>query len=519
MADGDTERRIVTGLIVSDDYVRRVSRFWQDDLLLVPELRRVARWCLDHFERYGKVPDRDIGDIYMAALRSESMGKAEAEYISGVLTYISDEYGRGDQFNSAYLYDRTVAYFRERELAQHTEELQDRIDRGEIDEAQEAARSFKPRSYMTSRGLDLGSEAGIARMEQAFAEAAVPVLTFPGDFGEMVNDHLVRDGFVAFLAPEKRGKSFLLIDVAIRALRKRSDVAFFQAGDMTETQMLRRIGIYLARRSDQERYCAAHYQPVGDCVLNQFDACNRKDRNCQHGIFDGPVSAFYADPHEYEKYEVLARKAESNPGYEPCSSKTCGDRRGTVWLKRVPEVAPLVGKRASLLIGEFFAKYKRRFKLMTCPSDSLTCDEIRDVLDEWYRQDDFSPNVVVVDYADLMGAKVSEFRHRQDAIWKGLRAISQERHALVVTATQADADSYKRNRLTASNFSEDKRKIGHVTAMWGLNQSTDGREKDLGIMRVNEIVVREGASSANSEVVILQDLRIGRPFLGSYRKS
>jgi hypothetical protein len=99
-----------------------------------------------------------------------------------------------------------------------------------------------------------------------------------------------------------------------------------------------------------------------------------------------------------------------------------------------------------------------------------------------------------------------------------LRAISQERHSLVVTATQADARSYAQNTLNLSNFSEDKRKYAHVTAMYGLNQDPKGREKMLGIMRINELVVREGIFNANNDVIILQDLRSGRPFLESYDK-
>jgi len=86
----------------------------------------------------------------------------------------------------------------------------------------------------------------------------------------------------------------------------------------------------------------------------------------------------------------------------------------------------------------------------------------------------------------------------------------------VISATQADAESYKKGRLTLSNFSEDKRKLSHVTAQYGLNQDPSGREKALGIMRINEIVVREGAFSSDHEVYVLQDLAAGRPFLESY---
>ena len=79
-----------------------------------------------------------------------------------------------------------------------------------------------------------------------------------------------------------------------------------------------------------------------------------------------------------------------------------------------------------------------------------------------------------------------------------------------------DAAAMKQVRLNATNFSEDKRKLAHVTAMFGMHRAPDGREKALGLMRVNAIVAREGAFSTDEEVVVLQDIASGRPFLESY---
>ena len=67
-----------------------------------------------------------------------------------------------------------------------------------------------------------------------------------------------------------------------------------------------------------------------------------------------------------------------------------------------------------------------------------------------------------------------------------------------------------------SYFKKDKRKYAHVTACYGLNQDPKDREKRLGIMRINEIVIREGDFSNAHEVTILQNLKRGRPFLSSF---
>ena len=118
--------------------------------------------------------------------------------------------------------------------------------------------------------------------------------------------------------------------------------------------------------------------------------------------------------------------------------------------------------------------------------------------------------------SSLTDSGVGSSAQRRRSYLESGRALSQERHALLITATQADAESYKKGRLSLSNFSEDKRKLAHVTAQYGLNQDPQGREKKLGIMRINEIVVREGEFSADNEVYVLQDLAAGRPFLESF---
>jgi hypothetical protein len=514
------ERRIVTGLIVSKDYLERVQKFWDHSLLESPELRTVAQWCLDYFQKYNKAPDSNIQDLYMDALKSGKLSKADASYIEEMLTGLSNEYGRGTQFNSAYLYDQTVKYFKSLELERHNREVQALVDTGQIEEAEVLAASYTPSILNDVEvGLELSSEDALAAVERAFNSAYTPVVSYPGALGDMWNEHLIRGGFVSLLAPEKRGKSWMQMEIALRAIRQKANVAFFEAGDMTESQVLRRICIYIAQRSDKEKYCQERFRPVGDCVLNQLDICSREDRNCDYGIFDMSMESFYQSQENHITLENLMEKYEEFPDYAPCDSHNCTQRRGSVWLTKVNKKKPLTSTQAKKKLVDFFQRYRRRFKLATYPAGFLTVSEIRMVLNNWERHDGFVPDCVVVDYADLLSAddgKISEFRHRQDYVWKALRALSQERHVLVFTATQADADSYKRGRLSLSNFSEDKRKLSHVTAQFGLNQDVAGREKKLGIMRINQIVVREGDFSPDNEVYVLQDLAIGRPYLESF---
>ena len=119
--------------------------------------------------------------------------------------------------------------------------------------------------------------------------------------------------------------------------------------------------------------------------------------------------------------------------------------------------------------------------------------------------------MIVIDYADILAPPhgVADTRDQINSTWKQLRALSQSTHSLVVTATQADANSYNANTIGRSNFSEDKRKLAHVTGLVGLNANSD--EKECGILRLNWIVLRESAFTETQCVHVAGCLEIGNP--------
>ena len=65
-----------------------------------------------------------------------------------------------------------------------------------------------------------------------------------------------------------------------------------------------------------------------------------------------------------------------------------------------------------------------------------------------------------------LAGKTDLIPNQINTTWKQLRALSQDRHCLVVTATQANAGSYTREApMDRRSFSEDKRKLAHATGI------------------------------------------------------
>ncbi len=277
------------------------------------------------------------------------------------------------------------------------------------------------------------------------------------------------------------------------------------------------MGIYLAKRNRDEKYCSEYYYPVGDCLYNQIDDCEREDRNCDFGPFGGcSLEDINENLSTYFNYENLCKLSDENPDYEPCDSHTCPYRKGSVWMKYRSSTEPLTGKEARRYLKRYFKRFRRRLRLYTEPN--MTIQDVRRKLNEWEKMYGFMADIIIVDHADGMdeSSGVTEFRHKEFNKWLGLRNLSTEKHALVITSTWSTRNSYSSNRVGMGDTSEDKRKLGQVTAMWGLNQDPQNREKRLGILRWNTVVVREGEFFNDDEATVLQDLRSGRPFLESY---
>jgi hypothetical protein len=515
------ERRIVIGLITSTDYLHTIRPLWSDRYLVSNVASRLASWCIEYYDKYQKAPNKDIEGIYFAKLKGHPpIPQDVAEEIEeDILPGLSDQYER-EKFNVTYLLDQTRDYFKERSLTLFSEDIQGLVDQSKLTEAELLASKFTATADELGRSLNLGSETTAERLEQAFTHAFEPLIVYPRALGEFWNVQLRRGGFVGFMGSEKRGKTYRLLDVSMMGVSQGSNVAFFQAGDMTEEEQLIRIGEYLTGKNHLKEYSGKMYEPVRDCIYNQMNTCDRDERVCDFGVF----SDMTADDICYTvSKDDLVERYKDNRNYMPCTNCKKDKKKeryvykGAVWVNEVNTGSPLTLKEAQKAYDTFFAKTGRQFQLATYNNGTLTIKEIKAHLDILERQQGFVADIITIDYADILAPEIrSDFRHQQNEIWKGMRNISQERHALVVTGTQADAASYEKGRLRMKNFSEDKRKYGHVTVMYGLNQDPQDRERDIGIMRINELTKRTGASSNLREVTVLQNLSRGRPFLTSY---
>lgn len=457
-SSGKDERRVLIGLVTNRKLLSKVFSVWvQDGLFSSRWANIIGAWCVKYFEEYGEPPNRGIESIY-ETWAEQTTDKETVEVIGKFLRILSSEYERDDPLSGSYLIDLAGKHFNKVKLDRLARSIEGEVGRGRLSRAEQLVNEHSTIRMGVSEVIDLLSAK--EEVMNAFESKRDPLLIYPGALGEFFGEAFERDGFLSFEGPEKRGKSFWLLDVAWRAMLQRRRVAMFECGDMSRSQVIRR---FMARAS-------------------------------HHPLRPGNV-------------RWPRRMGKDEEGNVYVDSETRYFSEGLDWR---------TAYQACQRIMRIKLRTKRPLLKLSChPADSLSAVELKHILQTWEREDNWVPDLVVVDYADILAApnKSADLRDSTNRTWMQLRALSQELHCCVVTATQSSADAYSAHTIGMKHFSNDKRKRAHVTGSIGLNSIDE--EEEQGLMRLNWVVLREGARNTKRCVYVAECRALSNPAVRS----
>ena len=57
--DVSIERRILTAFITSEPYLKKVQKIYNKDYFTTPASRKIAKWCLTYYKKYGDAPTHE----------------------------------------------------------------------------------------------------------------------------------------------------------------------------------------------------------------------------------------------------------------------------------------------------------------------------------------------------------------------------------------------------------------------------------------------------------------------------
>jgi len=457
--DNSDERRILIAMIVDSVVLARINSKWQPRSFKSKWANIIARWCLNYYQRYNKAPMKHIESLF-EGWSSRTQDKSSVNLVSSFLSSLSDEYeDLKSESNSDYMIDIASQYFNQVRIENLIEQVESDISDGHSDRAHDRLVGYSRIEMGAGEGIDVLQNVDVIR--KAFeTDRKETLIEFQGALGKFFRNSLEREGFISFMGKKGVGKSFWLMAIAYEAMLQRRKVAMFEVGDMGESQTMRRLMI---RAAKQPRYaCDVYY----------------------------PTRIWYN-----EKKRKVEREFELK-----------GFTKSLSWRKAAKACAKIMRKKI---------KSKETYLKLSCHFNStLSVDGIESILQDWERSS-WIPDVIVIDYADILKMEYAgiEGRDRINETWKRLRALSQRRHCLLVTATQSDAESYDRNILKMANFTDDRRKIDSVTGMVGINQTES--EKKRGIMRLNWISLRDDEFHSSHCVHVAGCLALANPAICS----
>lgn len=440
--DAEEEKEIITALITNDNYIKEIQQFFRKELLQIPFSKTISQWCFDYFKKYKKAPGKYIQEMYNNYADGNKVDESQVELIGKFLSNLSMKY---EKSNYQYHIDKAEKYFRKRHIQRLKENLNVYLTNDKLEDAEREIGGFKRIERPRTVGVDIIRDNINSIL---FAEDDV-LFKFPGALGELMSG-ICREDYLIVAAPMKRGKSWWLQEIGLRALVRDLNVIYYSL-EMSEKKLLRRIYQYFLGETKKEETIEIPY---------------------------------FTDENTIEYREVHKEGIS-------------GER---IQTKR---------KRIETMLGS------NAFRLCTFPTRSINVDDIRVHLDNLDHYNHFIPDVIIVDYADIMAPEKTaskDERARLNETQLALRGLAQERHCVVVTGTQTTVDTFKKN-IEEESMADDKRKLAHATSVLALNQTKD--EKKKGIMRISMVVVRDDEFHLDDEVAVLQCLKIGRPCLDS----
>lgn len=425
--DSQDERLVVAALCLDTETLSRVAALLPDNCFPSKFSNTVTKWCLNHFKQFGEAP----GPAVLTAIYSDwarSADKASTDLVGRFLGSLQPVTMRADYVVELIhkLISRTAA----KQLADN---ITAAISNGNITAATNAIQSFKL-PELSQRVDYLEPFTALDAVQTAFEKTQYEsIIKFPADtaLGQWLGPTLHRDALVILCGADKSGKSSHLAGLCQRALIQGLRVAYFNIGDLSQEQVLRRWSTaWLGKPA-------------------------------RAGKVKIPTKINY---NEAKELTVEFQEQYYSSGYTVEEAKVA-------WAAMAARGEP------------------NRFRLHSTPADTMTVEDIRRKLSAWADKG-WVPDVVGLDYAGLVAKSPhTEGHEAHDHIWKNLRAISSEFKILLLTASQVNKEGYNSWFLSKVNFTGSKGIWAHANAAIGINMTEF--ERDQQVTRLNYIVLRE----------------------------
>ena len=431
-------------LLAFDDQRAKLIRNAIDINLYGGQYRIIATRIYDYIDRYHKSPKAHLADILDDKLNAES--RREAELYEDVLTSIHDAQ---ETINAEYVMSQLETFIKRQSLRTIAVDLTKALQRDTEESLTEAEELIRKSQAQTISLFDPGTRLSdkaraldFLDIQEAAFQTGIPELDKRG-FGPTRKEQWL------FVGNTKAGKTWALIQLAKMALVHRLKVCHITL-EMSEQRAAQRYFqslLAISKRNEQLRVTRFERDSLGR--IEGFEQLNIKP-------------ALSLDD---------------------------------------PKIRQKLGKRIDQANGRIFDNiFIKQF-----PTGMLTVPQLEAYLDNLEQMERFVPDLVIVDYPDLMKLDAHNYRISLDDTYKRLRGIWVQRNMAGAIVSQSHREAAKAKVVRGENVSEAYSKIAHCDTT--ITYSQTEAERQLGLAR---LFVAAGRNDEDKiTIVISQQYGIG----------
>jgi len=444
---GSLQENALTLLCFSESYCGLARSTLLPELFSTFLFRDVATRAVDYIDQFKKPPREHLPDICEDMLNVEDQDRAKNA--RALLRSIA---ALGETLNEEYVVSQLEKFTRTQSLKLGVVEAAEAISQGDVDRAEIAVlTAVRRRISVLNPGLSITEVyQNLKRREDERERVAlgIPELDAYG-YGP------TRKELFLIQAPWKRGKTWALIHTAKQALVQRWRVL---------------------------------------CITLEVgaDIYGRRLLQSMFGLTKRQV--------ELDGVAIPVMDADENgllTGFR-LTQRTFPSLENARDMRKVGRKLNQMHTKQNLLIREF-------------PTRQLTFIGLRAFLDSLEATHHFTPDLLIVDYPELMTLNVQNYRLELGALYADLRGIGVERNMAVAVASQVNREGAQVKQSSEIHAAEDVSKWGTVDQ--GITYNQTDSEKELHIARLFTAAGRNDKSRFT--VLISQAYEIGQFVLQS----
>lgn len=446
---GSVQENLLAMLCFDEQNFSLVRNAVGPELFASSVYRDVVLRVHEFIDAFNKPPKEHLPDLLEDVLTGKD--RARAELYEQLVRGVHD---LSKTLNKEYVLSQLGAFIRRQKLSVGLIKAHQEMEAGRMDEAEAVMEeAMRARLMLFSPGITLKDALDGLRKDEQEAENTVTT-GIPELDTRLLGP--TRKELMLIMAPPKKGKTWSLVHFGKQALLQRWRVLHVSL-EMSEKRM-------------------------GARYLQALFSLNRRE------VRDQRIARFEKDDLG-RLLNIDAQTTDRRPSLS--DDATQKDTRRRLAKLRVGN---------NLLVKEF-------------PTGALTVPALKAYLDAVERVHQFTPDLLLLDYADLMTLSAEFHRHDLGNLYKDLRGLAVERNLALVTATQANRAGAGSKLVQDTHVSEDWSKI--ATADCVLTYSQTAEERKLGLAR---LFVANGRNEEDKFAVLLsQSYAIGQFALDSVR--